>query len=208
MCERCYRRCRLDRTWVWWYNTDMIKNKGHFKKGTHWRKKKPWWDRDWLDDQYTTRKLSANEIAQNGGVTESAILYWLGKHDIPRRAMTDIRANKYWGNSGSDNPMWNKRDELNPMWKGGVTPERQSFYTSREWKTACSAVWRRDNATCQRCQMHRDDSKDMPFHIHHIESFANADLRADIDNLVLLCEACHRFIHSKKNTGREYLPGE
>lgn len=186
----------------------MRNKQGQFKKGTHWRCRKPWWDRAWLDDQYTTCRRTAADIAQDGGVTENAIFYWLEKHGIQRRTMKEIRRHKHWGSSGPDNPMWNKRGELNPMWRGGVTPERQAFYTGREWKEACSFVWKRDNATCQRCTLHKQDDASVPFHIHHIESFANAELRADPTNLVLLCEPCHRFVHSKENTEREHLPKE
>jgi len=183
-----------------------MKNKGQFQKGQHWRPRKPWWNKSWLQDQYIGAGRSAAEIATEGGVTVNAILFWMHKHGIPRRSMKEVRSKKRWGLSGSDNPMWNRRGELNPNWLGGVTPERQAFYTSDEWRTACSKVWKRDGATCQRCGMKRDDSLDMPFHIHHIVSFANKDLRADTDNLVLLCEACHRFIHSKGNVNRDYLP--
>jgi len=175
-------------------------------KGTHWRKEQPWWNRDWLYDQYIICNRSAISIARDGGVGETAILYWLHKHHISRRSMSEIRKNKYWGASGSDNPMWNRRGELNPRWLGGVTPERQAFYTSRKWKNVCSNVWKRDNATCQRCGLRKDMKSDMPFHIHHIHSFANRELRAELNNLVLLCEACHCFVHSRKNVNHEHLP--
>jgi 5-methylcytosine-specific restriction endonuclease McrA len=33
-----------------------------------------------------------------------------------------------------------------------------------------------------------------------------AGLRAEPDNLVLLCEACHRWVHSRANIGRVFLP--
>jgi hypothetical protein len=39
----------------------------------------------------------------------------------------------------------------------------------------------------------------------YIVSFAVVELRCDMDNLVLLCHSCHRFVHSKNNTAREYL---
>ena len=181
-------------------------NSGQFKKGTHWRKPRPWWKREWLETQYVTLKRSAADIAREGGVGETAILYWLKKHGIHTRGMSEIRAIKHWGLSGVDNPMWNKAGELNPNWKGGVTAERQAFYVSAEWKSACSATWIRDKATCCRCGLRRDDSPDMPMHIHHIEPFATEMLRANIKNLVLLCEACHQFVHSRENVHREYLP--
>ena len=183
----------------------MRNNKGQFKKGTHWRERRPWWDKKWLNNQYTICKRSASDIAKDGNVGETAILYWLVKHDIPRRTMKEIRSHKHWGLSGADNPMWNKYGDLNPRWLGGITPERQSFYQSQEWKTACSFVWKRDMATCQRCNIEKQESPDIPFHIHHIISFANEELRADTDNLILMCEICHQFIHSKRNINNEYI---
>jgi len=181
-------------------------NGGQFEKGTHWRKPRQWWDREWLEQQYITQMRSAADIAKEGGATENNIFYWLKKHGITTRSMSEIRAAKHWGLSGVDNPMWNRRGDLNPNWKGGITPERQDFYMSREWKTACSEVWKRDDAKCQRCGLTHDDSPDMPMHIHHIKSFAVVGLRANTANLILVCEACHRFIHSKENIEREYLP--
>ena len=181
-------------------------NRGQFKKGTHWRKPRPWWDKEWLSEQYLALGKSASEIAVGGCVTENTIFFWLKKHGIKTRSMQEVRAAKHWGAMGSDNPMWNKLGELNPNWRGGVTTERQAFYTGRAWKVACSAVWKRDRAKCCRCGLGRDDSPDMPMHIHHIESFAVVAKRADIANLVLLCEVCHHFVHSKANVHREYLP--
>ena len=101
--------------------------------------------------------------------------------------------------------MWNKRGELNPRWKGGITPLRQAFYMSEEWKTVCSAVWKRDKATCRRCGLEKKENAEMPFHIHHVVSFANEQLRATASNLVLVCETCHHFIHSKRNEKNEFI---
>ncbi len=182
------------------------KANGQFLKGTHWRKPQPFREKNWLLEQYAKQGRSTGDIAKQFCVTEAAIMFWLRKHRIKRRSISEARKLKHWGAAGSDNPMWNKRGELNPRWLGGVTPERQSFYTSREWKVACSAVWKRDNATCQRCGLHRSESPDVPFHIHHIESFAVKELRAVLSNLVLLCEICHDFVHSRRNVNREHLP--
>ena len=176
-----------------------------FKPGQHWRKPQAFRDKDWLIENYIEQQRSTGEIAKEFGVTDGAIIFWLRKHDIQRRNVSEARSIKYWGNSGSDNPMWNKRGELNPRWLGGITPERQAFYTSEEWKSACSSVWNRDKATCRRCGLYKEDSPDMPFHIHHIVSFADESLRADPNNLVLLCEVCHHFVHSKRNKGNEYI---
>lgn len=100
-----------------------------------------------------------------------------------------------------------KRGDETPSWKGGVTPERQSVYSSQEWKNAVRVVWRRDNAICQRCKLdHRTVNRaEMSFAIHHIVSFADKSKRCDPDNLVLLCVKCHRFVHSKANVNKEFL---
>lgn len=184
-----------------WKRTD----KGQFAKGSHWRAEKPFWDRAWCIREYKIKKRSAGDIAKEFGVTDASILFWLNKHGIKRRSVSEARKVKHWGALGSDNPMWNKRGELNPNWKGGITPERQEFYQSQAWKDACSAVWKRDKATCQRCGQHRESNLDMPFHIHHIIGFEVIKMRARRSNLVLLCEVCHNFVHSNQNTKRDFL---
>lgn len=185
----------------------VVKRKpnGQFIKGEHWRSPQSFREKEWLQHHYDELKMSAGEIARMFNVTDAAILFWLRKHKIKRRTVGQARKIKKWGAFGVDNPMWNKRGELNPRWLGGVTPERQSFYMSDDWKVACRSVWRRDNATCQRCGIAKRLSPDMPFHIHHIVSFSDKALRADTNNLVLVCESCHHFIHSKRNIDREFL---
>ena len=176
-----------------------------FKKGQHWREKSPWWDKKWLENEYVKKKKSSSDIAMEYGVTEAAIIYWMRKHKIKRRTISEARKIKKWGSKGKDNPMWNKRGKDNPRWLGGITPERQSFYASYKWKMACSSVWKRDNATCQRCGTHRNELDDKQMHIHHIVSFANKELRTEISNLVLLCKKCHNFVHSKRNKYNEFI---
>lgn len=180
--------------------------KGQFIKGTHWRPKSPLWDRDWLYNEYIVNQLSMEEIAKKTNVTEPAVRHWMKKHSIPRRNVSESRKVKHWGNSGPDNPMWNRKGELSPSWKGGVTSERQLLYSTPEWKKSCYEVWRRDNATCQRCGLIHNENKDTPFHIHHLKSFVEyKDLRVNTENLILLCEVCHLFIHSRKNVNKEFI---
>lgn len=87
-----------------------------------------------------------------------------------------------------------------PSWRGGITPQRQAVMASLPWKRAVVKVWRRDKATCQRCGKLKKDHRSLPFDIHHIKSFQFKHLRCRVSNLVLLCEPCHYWIHSKKNT--------
>lgn len=178
---------------------------GQFEKGAHWRPKKAYYSREWCEQEYGALGRSAADIAGQFGVTESAVLFWLRKHGISRRSIREARVVKAWGAHGPDNPMWNMRGELNPRWQGGVTTERQAFYTSRAWKDACSAVWRRDDAKCRRCGLDHRENADVPMHVHHVVGFVDVALRADPDNLLLVCETCHHFIHSKRNVNRDHL---
>lgn len=97
---------------------------------------------------------------------------------------------------------------LNPNWKGGITPDRQTFYRSREWKAVSVAVWTRANGCCERCglDLRAVDRREVgTFHVHHIVAFAVRELRAEVTNLALLCRECHWFVHSAANVGHEYL---
>lgn len=100
-----------------------------------------------------------------------------------------------------------KRGAETPNWKGGITPERQAFYGSLEWKKVAKEVWKRDKATCQRCRKYHNTKENRgTFDIHHIVGFENVSLRMKLSNLVLLCEKCHYFVHSKKkNKKKEFI---
>lgn len=100
----------------------------------------------------------------------------------------------------------NISNEKHPNWKGGLSADRQSIYASQEWCDAVKAVWKRDKAVCQRCgKNHNDELNRGNFHIHHIVSFMVRELRTDVNNLVLLCKDCHKFVHSKKNINKEFI---
>lgn len=177
--------------------------KGQFAKGFTRREAKPYWDKEWLLSEYIGNKKSTSEIAKEHGCNENNICYFLIKFNIPRRTVSQTRQIKKWGQRGENNPMWGKTKESNPNYKGGVTPERQSFYISSEWKRVRRLIWKRDKAVCQRCGQQKIDNAS--FHIHHIKSFAHQELRCDINNLILLCKPCHQWVHSKRNTNNDYL---
>jgi hypothetical protein len=164
---------------------------------------RPFRDRNWLEREYVESARSARDIASQFGVHENAILWWLTKHKIPRRNTSEVRRMKRWGAAGPDNPMFNKRGAANPNWRGGISPERQGFYASFDWKQTVRAVWKRDEARCQRCNSKAVRRSE--FHIHHIVSFAIRELRTELTNLVLLCTPCHQWVHSRSNVASMFL---
>ena len=160
-------------------------------------------DREWLRVEYVDNNRTAADIAAQFSVTEADILFFLRKHRIVCRTMKEIRAAKYWGLSGETNGMFGKTGELSPVWKGGITPERQTFYRSWPWEKARRLLRKRDGGICRRCGVKK--SKDVRFCIHHVVSFQVVALRADPDNLVTLCAKCHYWVHSKENANHDYI---
>lgn len=106
---------------------------------------------------------------------------------------------------GEVHHLFGKSGEDTPNWKGGVTPERQAFYNSTEWRNVAKKIWRRDKGTCQRCGKMKIHDRSVQFDIHHIVSFANVELRAEPSNLMLLCRPCHLWVHSRKNKAKLFI---
>jgi hypothetical protein len=176
-----------------------------FKKGQHWREPKPYWDKDYLYNEYVVKEKSSQDIAKEHNCLDTNIHYFLKKHKIKIRNTSEARKIKYWGQSGESNPMYNRKGELHPAWQGGITIERRELFSSKEWRKVSKMVRTRDNNTCQRCNKNTNVWTWIIFHIHHIVPFCIKELRLDVGNLVLLCAQCHRFVHSKKNINKEFI---
>lgn len=192
-------------------------------------------DEAWLRQKYLVEGLGCPQIGALVDRDAKTILHWLRKYGIPTRPRgSNYRQNlsngrpKGWHHTPEAiakvreatirdgrvpylkdgvHHMKGKRGPVVHNWKGGVTPERQTVYRSDEWRAAVKVVWQRDNAICQRCGLdHRTvDRRAVKFHVHHIVSFAVRERRADPANLVLLCDACHHYVHSRENVNREFL---
>jgi len=172
---------------------------GRLMKGGHWRKAKPFWDRDWLHREYVEAGRSTEDIGAEFGVGDSAIQYWLHKHGIESRTTSEVRAAKHWGASGEANPMYGRRGQRHPNWQGGRTPMRQKLYASIEWKEARLAVFVRDSA-CRLC------GAKGKLVIHHINKFADAPMWWSwVDNLIRLCVPCHHRTYGRERYWRARL---
>lgn len=123
---------------------------GQFLPGTHWRPEAPHWDAAWLRREYVDNGRSTGDIAAEAGVTDAAIFYWLKKHGIPRRSISDARALKKWGVSGKVNPMFGRTGNANPRFVDGSSPERQRMYAQGEGREFLRLVLNRDGYRCQR----------------------------------------------------------
>lgn len=92
--------------------------------------------------------------------------------------------------------------ENSPTWKGG----KSHHYTGNFYKARKEAR-ERDKFTCQLCGI-TEEEYGHELSVHHIESYRHFKDKKEankLDNLVSLCEPCHRFVHSKKNTNGVFI---
>ena len=170
-----------------------------FKKGEHWRIRKPFWDRDWLYTEYVTKQRSAHDIASDFGIGNTAITFWLLKHGIPTRSTSETRKVKKWGSLGTKNPMYGRRGVLHHGWKGGHTPYRQMIYKSEEWQLFAKEIRERD-VVCRLC------GQTKRLEIHHIEPVRFAPILIMwAPNVILICYWCHKKIGRRERWWRGRL---
>lgn len=92
--------------------------------------------------------------------------------------------------------------ENSPTWKGGKSCHYiGGFYHARK------AARKRDNYQCQICKI-TEEEYGQQMSVHHIKPYRLFDDKVEankLDNLVCLCEKCHRFVHSNANVDKIYL---
>lgn len=78
-------------------------------------------------------------------------------------------------------------------WKGGITPEHERLRKTKEYRLWRTAVFMRDNYTCQNCGDRSKKSHRVTIHADHIKPFSRfPELRFAIDNGRTLCVECHK----------------
>ena len=188
---------------------------------------------EWLRDAYIVQKLDCTQISKIVKRDSKSVWNWLKEFGIETRKrgttgnhVHSIGVPRVLSDAGrkslsekgkaerardgrrpylKDGKHWlHHEGAVSPTWKGGITPERQAVYASQEWKDAVKAVWARDGFACVRCAVDLRRASGVCA-IHHVESFANKDLRTEPTNLVLLCKPCHLWVHSRKNVNKEFI---
>jgi len=170
-----------------------------FKPGEHWRPRRPWWEKGWLEAQYAEK--SAGDIAAEHGVTENAIFFWLHKHGIQTRTISEARKLKHWGVSGEDNPMFGRTGEDSPNWKDGRSVELRVLYNNPEWRALREVMIEQAEGQCAKCGSAEN------LHVHCSDPDGGVDAHWLKENLVVLCRGCHNWVHSRENADGEYLTG-
>jgi hypothetical protein len=84
------------------------------------------------------------------------------------------------------------RGENSYFWKGGISGERERFYSSWEWKTQRERILQRDNHTCLGCGWNADEVQKMC--VHHIDPLETTEQDPydyPDELLATLCDICH-----------------
>jgi len=179
------------------YIVIMRNKKGQFDKGYTYRKPQPYWEKEWLFNEYISGGKSALLIAKEQKCCENNILFWLHKHKIKTRTTKEVRKIKYWGSPGKANSMYGKTGKLNPRWMGGLSAERQTKYARCFWKELAKSVLKRDGYKCQECGV--GHTKNNRLVVHHIKQWScYPELRFELNNLITVCELCHKKKHSRR----------
>ncbi|MBU7584728.1 MAG: FAD-dependent thymidylate synthase [Nostoc sp. TH1S01] len=163
-------------------------------------------DKTWLQEQLSAG-LTVRQMAEKAGCSIEAIKKWV--------YLYDLKLNK--SPSGTKNP-WNKglhgayqlnltseqrqqrrerskqftrRGEDSNFWKGGVIEERVSIGA---WtRTVAPQVHEKFDFTCQSCGI-----RGGLLHAHHLlPVYSHPEKGYDFENLVTVCEKCHRQIHNQ-----------
>ena len=156
--------------------------------------------REVLYDLYRIQRKTTIEIGQMFDMSDSSILYWLRKYDIPiftRSEMTNYYLYEKGGleKARETQSTMENRIKSSCRQRGIDIEDFEGFSTTeqhmarnntyyKEWK---DKVFKRDNYTCQCCGKRGGN-----LNAHHLYNFAEyEDLRYDVENGITFCERCH-----------------
>jgi len=91
---------------------------------------------------------------------------------------------------------WNRGDQHH-SWKGGISPWRNALAQTQPYKNWRTAVFKRDDYTCQICN--ERGGRLQAHHIRPIRDHKNDLLIFDINNGITLCEECHREVNGHED---------
>lgn len=79
--------------------------------------------------------------------------------------------------------------EYRNKWQAGNQSKYQEFLNSDYWQNVREQVLERDNHTCQGCGVTTN------LHVHHMTYNNHGSEHEHLDDLITLCEVCHRKVH-------------
>lgn len=166
-------------------------------------------DKEWLSTARETYS-TIQEIADEAGCSPHTIKKWLKQHGLQKAKFFE-KGHSPWnkGKKGykvNAKPFTEERLENirkarsgsnSNFWRGGITSDRDSIGT---WTSAqAPKIHKKYDYTCQNCK-HRG-GKLVAHHI--IPVYADISLSKDLNNLITLCNPCHKHLHAN-NLEKEF----
>jgi len=198
---------------------------GLIKKGKTWAMTKDCWflingeplyrNKLWLKDK-RERGWSVQQIADAAGCSYHTIRTYLRKFGLqfdPLQNLLGVNGKPPW-NKGLKGYKINRivteeqKEKIRKarsgsksnFWKGGVSSERQKI---ARWATQIAhKVHEKYDYTCQMC-----GKRGGKLHAHHIKPVVeHPELAYDFNNLITLCEECHKKLHKQLGTYKRPKP--
>lgn len=108
----------------------------------------------------------------------------------------DEHQNEYYEKQAKAKKNWIERTGYKYK-KNYALNKYEKFYSSKQWQEMRAYILARDNYLCQDCL--KNNKIVNARQVHHIDFLThNWDKRLDEDNLVSLCNDCHKKRHGKK----------
>ncbi len=159
--------------------------------------------------EYTELGKTTTQIANESGHSPSAVWNYMKLYDIPRRPEWSYRVGKKfspeWRNSLSKARIAKQlaKGKANPNWRGGVAIRNNTARITEGYQVWRKGILRFKGDICTLCGKNLLSpcpccGKKPDRHVHHLAPFAdNPTSRMSDENVVVLCDYCHKLQHGK-----------
>lgn len=144
------------------------------------------------------RELTVDEAPRlhNDGVSLEVKCRYCGKYFVPTYSSVNVRVKTLNGFFTGDNYLYcsDNCKTACPVYRMRKLPKGFKKASSREVNSLVRQMcFKRDDWECQVCGNSIEEAQ---LHCHHIEGYArNPVMGNDIENVITLCEKCHKEVH-------------
>ncbi len=173
-------------------------------------------NKEWLDEKYNRQNLTQEELADLLDCSEHTVRSWVRRHGLQKETSGlhghEPKLGYHWKMNRERTQeeriavSERMRGSNNPMWKGGITREAV-FLRPAISSELRKSIYKRDAYKCQLC--HKTGGR-LTLH-HKIPLYIDKTKNKDPENLVTLCQSCHRKVNNNENSyspffGTEPIP--
>jgi hypothetical protein len=140
-------------------------------------------------DRWTVVERAGSRIREDGHASSEAL--WKCRCDCGNERIIGGSSLRSGGTKSCGCYMHDLSGENHWNWKGGITPERNKYMDTKEYKEWRKAVFRGDSYLCTKCELKG------VLNAHHLYNYSTyPTLRLDVSNGVTLCKGCHNEFHT------------